>query len=182
MVVKLDVQKSLGAGQMYWTNRYLLDYADPSAVPSGEFNAIVAGERAMHSNLVQFVSLRISDIVEGTDNYIVWPLTGTGGVIPTGNPLPGWVTYRVDFGFGAGRPGRKYYRVYVGEGQQNGNVWETSYRGDVQALMNTMIAAAPSICSPDGVNVITAVAKNELQMRQLRRGTKRPLTPVIPVA
>jgi hypothetical protein len=178
-IFNVDVQKTRGG--IYWTNRYQLVRDEPGLTPA-EVAAFRFAEGPIHATTVQFVSLRISDAVPDTDNFTVYPLTGTGGTADGGTPLPGFCTLRVDIPVGFGRPCRKYYRTYVGENQSNGTTWIPEYVSDSQALMNTLQSTVAGLCDPQGNLWGTPVVKNTVQMRQLRRGTRRPLTPVIPVA
>lgn len=180
MVVKVDVQKTRGG--VYWTNRYLLDLASPADVSEAMAFAFVQCEAAFHATDVLFVSSRVSDLVEGTDNFYIYPWSATGGTSNGGTPLPIFVTCRCDIGVGPGRPLRKYWRTFVGEDRIVGSVWETVYRETVQTAIDGLLAAVPTICDPQGNVAISAAVKPALQMRQPRRGTKKPLTPVIPVS
>jgi hypothetical protein len=180
MVVKLDVQK-VRNGQ-YWTNRYLLDLADPLDVSVAMVNAFVNAEKPIHGLSVSFVSVRVSDMAEGTDNFIIYPQTGTGGTSDGGAALPGWMTLRADMAVVPGRPLRKYYRTYVGEAQIIGSVWLPQYVSDSLALLTTLLGAVPTWCDPQGNHAQSVVVKTDVQMRQLRRGSKKRETPVIPIA
>jgi hypothetical protein len=175
----VDVQKSRGG--IYWTNRYQLERNEPGLTPA-EVAAFRSAEGPIHATTVQFVSLRISDAVPGTDNFAVYPLTGTGGTPDGGTPLPGFCCLRVDIPVGFGRPCRKYYRVYVGEAQSNGQTWIPEYVADTQALMNTLQSTVAGLVDPQGNPWGVPVVKTVIQMRQLRRGSKRQTTPVIPVS
>jgi hypothetical protein len=180
VVVKLDIQKFRQG--MYWTNRYLLDLADPSSVSSTIVVAIASAEQNFHATSVTIISARASDMVEGTDNFFVFPLNLVGGINDGGEPLPGFITMRADFGVGQGRPLRKYWRTYVGEGQTTGGVWSPAYVSAVQTQVDYLVSSMSIICDPQGNNILNGVAKNQLQMRQLRRGTRKPTQPVIPVS
>lgn len=180
MVVKVDVQKLRGG--LYWTNRYLLDLADPLDVSEAMITAIVGVEKVIHGVSVQFVSVRVSDMAEGTDNFIVYPQTGTGATGDGGAPLAGFMTLRADLAVVPGRPLRKYYRVYVGEGQIVGSVWDETYRSSCETQLGDLLEAIPTWCDPAGNHAQNVVVKTAVQMRQLRRGSKRKVTPVIPVS
>jgi hypothetical protein len=180
MVVKVDVQKTRGG--LYWTNRWLLALASPADVSNAMVTAICNEEAQLHATTVTIISVRVSDMVEGTDNFFIYPKNIPGTVTDVADPMPGFVTLRCDFGVGPGRPLRKYWRTYVGEGQTTGGVWAPSYVSVATDRMEELLTLVPSICDPQG-NVATSVAvKSALQMRQLRRGTRKPLTPVIPVS
>lgn len=179
MVVKVDVQKQRFG--MYWTNRYLLNVASPADVSEAMAWAFGEYESQFHGTSVQFVSIRVSDMVENTDNFYIYPVSYAGVISDGGAALPGYVTTRVDLGVGAGRPLRKYYRTYVGEDKIVGSVWESAYRTLVQTNIAALLALVPTWCDPQGNEATSIAVKLPIQMRQLRRGTKKPLTPVIPL-
>lgn len=180
MVVKIDVQKTRSG--LFWTNRYLVDVATIGEVTGDMITAITAFEGPIHSTAVSFVSARVSDLEPNTDNFFVVPLSGTGGTSDGGNPIPGFNTLRIDFGVGVGRPLRKYLRVFVGEAQTVGQSWLTDYVTDSQALALSLIDDLPELCDPQGNRAFTVAVKNLIQMRQIRRGSRRRTEPVIPVA
>lgn len=85
-------------------------------------------------------------------------------------------------GIATGRPCRKYYRTYVGEDRSTGQNWEATYVTDSQAALTTQLSFLDVLCDPQGNPVISYLVKVPIQMRQLRRGSKRRITPVIPIA
>lgn len=180
MVVKVDVQKSRGG--VFWTNRYLLDLASPADVSYEMAGAIAGHESQFHATTVNFISTRVSDMVPDTDNFYIYPWDFTGALSDGGSPMPGFITMRTDMGVGPGRPLRKYYRTYVGEDRVAGPVWEGAYVTLVKTTLEDLLVEVPTICDPQGNQATYVVAKPPLQMRQLRRGTRKPLTPVIPVS
>jgi hypothetical protein len=180
MLVSLDIQKYL-RGE-YWTNRYILDIASTSAgsVPAGQ---IVTAERSITIVDVQFVSYRISSIATGDDDYVVVPLETPGQRAISTQALPLFDVLRVDFGVGQGRPSRKYLRGVLSEQDQ------TNY-GELEASAQTFfstnygqpVAAVPEYVDVDGQPILTSSVFKSVGMRQLRRGTKRRLQPIIPLA
>jgi hypothetical protein len=180
VVVKVDIQKVRGG--MYWTNRWLLNLAGPQLVSQAMVLAIANEESQLHATTVTIISGRVSDMVVGTDNFYIYPMNIPGTIADGGDPLPGWVTLRADFGVGAGRPLRKYWRVYLGENQVVGGVWSPGILLAVKDRMEELLTLVPTICDPQGNEATSVAAKSQLQMRQLRRGTKKRLLPVIPIA
>lgn len=180
MVVKVDIQKTRQG--LYWTNRWLLDAASPADVTVTMVENIAVREMNFHANTCIAVSARVSDMVPDTDNFYIYPLNFIGEQTDSTEPLPGYVTMRADFGVGPGRPLRKYWRVYIGEGHTTGGVWTSTYVDAVNTQMDLLLAAVPTICDPQGNVAITVAAKSQLQMRQLRRGTRKRTEPVIPLA
>jgi hypothetical protein len=176
----LDVQKSL-RGE-YWTNRYILNAASILGSTTDAV-AIVEAERAITINDVQFVSYRVSDGVPGTDEYIVVPI-GTFGLREVSTAaLPLFDVLRVDFGVGLGRPSRKYLRGVLAE-QDQANYGELDLAAVAYFTTNyaTVVAGVPGYVDVDGQDITSGRVFGQVGMRQLRRGSKRRLQPVIPVS
>lgn len=178
-VFKVDIQKSRGG--IFWTNRYLVETATLSAAAE-TIEPIFEAEQLFHALDCQFVSGRASDNVPANDQFIIVPLSGGGAITVSGNPLPGFNCVRVDFSTGIGRPCRKYYRTYVGEAEAAGYTWALDYYNIVSGAMLDLLANVPQLCDPGGEILSSQATQVPIQMRQLRRGSKRKVTPVIPVA
>lgn len=176
----LDVQKVL-RGE-YWTNRYILDGASLLAV-TGAAVTIVEAERAITSPDVQFVSYRVSDQVPGVDAYIVVPIGTFGTRVILTQALPLFNVLRVDFGVGQGRPSRKYLRGVLAEGDQTnyGELLLTTV-SEMQTAYADVVAAVPEYVDVDGQGIVDGRIFGSVGMRQLRRGSKRKLLPIIPVS
>jgi len=179
MVVKVDIQKTRGG--LYWTNRYLLDVADPADVSDAMLQAIADAEGNWHATTVNFVSARVSDMVPNTDNFRIYPLAQAGAQNDGGNAIPGFVTLRCDMGVGPGRPLRKYYRTYAAQALITNGVYSSTFLSGDTTVMEDLLEAIPSICDPQGNRATSVAFKQQVQMRQLRRGSRKQATPVIPV-
>lgn len=164
------------ASQEYWTNRYFTTTAVDAA--GTVLDAIAAAHRNILASNCILTKIRIDDNVQGTDNFDTVSknaagLVATGG----GDMLPLWVTARVDFDVaGGGRASRKYLRGIVGESA----VDFTTLSSGLITLMNTFgdaIIAVGTICDPQGNLFVDAVPWPSPQMRQLRRGSKKNVTP-----
>lgn len=176
VTMQIDIQKRVGTE--YFTNRYLVSEGSVGAAVA-HVAPLVDLEKQFFGTSVVFDKARVSDGVPGTDSYVIVPLTGTGGVTSGSNPTPLFNVMRVDLGVGAGRPSRKYYRVYVTQGQQNGVNWTTGFVETVQVNWNAMIASAVPLCDPQGQLIISATAFLPVGMRQVRRGSKKKNQPII---
>lgn len=171
---QVDIQKVLGSE--YWTNRYLLDMDSFSAAIDLQ-SAIITAEVALHSTLVQFDKARVSNLA--TEEFLVTPLGITGTRSPT-DLLPLFNTLRYDFTAATGRPSRKYYRGVLGEGDINGSAVTstfTTFEGLIEALFKEN-AESQGIVDPQDTLLTSAVRFPFVQMRQLRRGTRRRGTPI----
>jgi hypothetical protein len=161
----------------YWTNRYLVQVAD---LAGGQVagSAIANMERNFHQNTVTFTRYRVSDNTPNTDVYTTVPLNLPGLRGSVGEYMPLFNVVRVDFGVaGGGRPSRKYYRLPLGEGDQAGGILAD---GTVTAVDNALqpILAQP-VCDPQGQIWVSIAVARQVGMRQLRRGSKRRLRPII---
>lgn len=172
---KVDIEKVLGGE--YWTNRYLVNAAsleDAAVTAAG----LVDAERPLHLPSVLFTKRRVSDMAPDTSEFIVTPLnlngtrTGTSGEV-----LALFNTLRVDFPAGFGRPSRKYFRGCLTEADINGANIAGSSLSYMQGKVN-LFAVLPLV-DPQGALLGLGVAKSALQMRQIRRGTRRRAQPII---
>lgn len=174
-IFKVDVQKQF-AGES-WTNRYLIDQTDLVSA-SLNANLIVSAERQFHPVQVEFTLVRTSDLVQGTDQFITVPLNLAGLGPNIGDWLPLFNTVRVDFSAGLGRPSRKYYRAILDEGNQTNGTLITELRNTIEGeLLNLLENIA--LVDPQGSPLSNPQVAARVQMRQLRRGSRRRATPPI---
>lgn len=178
---QIDIQKGSGPDN-YWTNVYHLQ-VDSYAEAEEKTYDIVDYEKSIHTAYVDFLSARIKQVGTAFGVSRILPLTGNG-VYPhgTGDILPPFNTLRVDFGVTLGLPGRKYLRVYPSESMITGSNFNDAYLVAVQDNYANLLVAITGFVSPDGLDYTSGVAKKPIQMRQLRRGSKRKAKPVIPLA
>lgn len=172
---KVDVEKLLATE--YWSNRYLVE-ANTIQDAADEADAIVATERTFHSGLVTFTKVRTSEFPQGGGFFIVKPIGLAGQRVVSGDLLPLFVTVRVDFPAGLGRPSRKYYRGCIGEGDIVGANMVAGSRTFIQTSVNAFDPR--TLVDPQVSPLGTGVVQLAVQMRQLRRGTKRRQNPIIP--
>lgn len=161
----------------YWVNNYYAEGTDWTSLAT-EVAAIVAAERPVHLPFVQLTKVRVSDLVQGNNNYATYVqnLLGTAPN-PAGDSVPLWVTARVDFTtVGGGSPSRKYLRGCMQEADMTFNSLTAAQLARLQTYGNAIIAI-PALCDVDGALFSAASPFNSPQMRQLRRGSKRPDTP-----
>lgn len=178
---QVDIEKSFlvnAAQTVYWTNSYHVNAADQAAATTAGL-AIVEIERDVHYNSVVFTKMRARPAVVGALGNIT-SLNVTGDRASAGQDmLPLFNTVRIDFNTAVGRPSRKYIRGPVAEADQTaGNLtstmqtlFSTSYRAPLLAL--------GSYVDVDGEAFVSGQVYAPVQMRQLRRGSKRKTTPVI---
>jgi hypothetical protein len=176
---QVDVQKRLGAE--YWTNVY---HCARSTQESAKLFAdgVITLEKLMHHNTVEFVSYRVAPYPGPAEGTII-PIGGfgTGGA---GSYLPLFNVLRVDFPAPTGRPSRKYWRLPLEEASIiNGDVEPTlvtAYQGHINNYFAS--PASAGMIDVDGQLLVSGRVMAAVGMRQLRRGSRRRITPVIPVS
>lgn len=176
-MLQVDIEK-FWLGE-YWSNRYIISATDVLA-GSVIGAAIVAAERAVHLSMVQFTKYRCSDMVTGTDNFMTIPLGVPGLRGADTAALPLFCVARVDFSSQSGRPSRKFLRLPIQEvEQENGALVPTCI-----AMLNTLyvqpLVDLETFVGPQGENLTYGAVYPQVAMRQLRRGSKRKLVPIIP--
>lgn len=172
-VYEVVIQKELNGE--FWTNVWYLR-ANNLAEATDKANTIVNDiERPQHMDSVQFTSYRIRP--SGTSNQGTTVPIGLTGVLPSADYLPLFCTLRVDFLVPTGRPSRKYFRLPIAEGdQQNGVLVPSRVAGYVAHFGNYFTAGnAGDLCDVDGQELLDARPIARVAMRQLRRGSKRPV-------
>ncbi len=175
----LDIEKRL-EGE-YWTNRYILDRAELGAAANSGTD-IYNAESAITADIVEFTKFRVSDLVPNTDVYQIIQLNSFGDRPSQGEYLPLFNVVRVDFNVsGGGRPSRKYLRLPIFETDQRNGVLEPAFYTFVQLNYAQVIAGYTSYVDIDGQEINGGRVSPQVGMRQLRRGSKRRLQPIITV-
>lgn len=161
-----------------WENVYLVDA--PTSAQASVYGVELANmERRFHLTFIQFDYVRASTLAEGDDDYVIVPLGSFGQREATANPLPLFVTLRVDVGVsGGGRPSRKYYRGVLEENLINYNAVDGTLRSSIAAVIQEVITGSETwpavpLVDPDNQHWALPVVNPAPQMRQLRRGRRR---------
>lgn len=176
----LDVQKAVGG--VYFTNRYILEGAAVTSFDTAAM-AIVQAEQAIMLAQVSFISYRVSDAIVGNDQYIVVPLSLQGLRVGGAEALPLFCCARVDFQVAIGRPSRKYLRGVLVEGDQSAyGLLNATVVSFINENYTAYVVAQSEFVDVDGQNIVSGGCIANVAMRQLRRGSKRRLTPIIPVS
>jgi hypothetical protein len=174
----LDIEKEL-LGE-YWTNRYIISAADLAAATT--YAAFYYDrERLVHSSNVLFTKYRVSDMNPLTDVYqIVQPNANGSRAFTTQEYMPLFCVVRVDFtAVGGGRPSRKYLRLPIYETDQMNGVLNTTYVSFIETNYSNQLVLDTSFVDVDGQDLNSGQVWPKVGMRQLRRGSKRKLQPII---
>lgn len=172
------IQKRLN--DVFWTNVWhVLGSDQPDALTTAGICLKI--ERDLHMEQVIFTSFRLSP----------YPGPGEGTVYPVNQPgfggnaeyLPLFNVGRVDMTVATGRPSRKYFKFPVAESTVANGVFSETLRNSLNVNMATNLATAEGqIVDVDGQAITLMTLNPAVGMRQLRRGSKKRTTPVIPVA
>lgn len=180
VLMQLDIQKKLGTE--FWTNVYHLEFVGTSQDQTA-VDGIIAAERSIHSNFVNFVSARVKEAGSPHGYSQIIPLTGYGSYVFGGqDALPMFNVLRVDFSPVIGMPSRKYLRTLFTEAAVTGSEFIAEYVTFVQDHYMNAILQSPAPRNDHGFDLVSGSVKTTVAMRQLRRGSKRKIRPVIPVA
>lgn len=173
-IFKVDIEKQLESE--YWTNRYLVIAEDlDEALSIG--STLSAVERTFHDVSVLFTKYRASDTVVGSDVYVTVPLNQAGLRNIGSQLLTLFNTFRLDMTVGVGRPSRKYYRGCLAEGEVVFNSLSAGLITEFESLTADLLSVA--LCDPQGTPITGLTVFPRVQMRQLRRGSRRRATPII---
>lgn len=170
---KIDSEK-LMAGE-YWSNVYHTDAPD-LATALTIAQDVVDAEREVHNSLITFTKIRVSE--EGTLFFQTQPVNQPGLIANPTDWLPLFNTVRVDGAVLGRRPVRKYLRVAIGEGNQSNGILSSAYL----ALIATQYAGAIDVLNltnPEGLAISAWTVFPAIQMRQLRRGSRRRTTAIL---
>lgn len=178
-VWQVDVQKRLGTE--YWTNVYHVNKGSQADAQAWAGYIIIL-ERQFHLTTVEFVSYRVAPY-PGPSEGTITPVN-LFGQAAAGDALPLFNVLRVDFPVATGRPSRKYYRLPLREGDQANGLLLPASRDGYQQTFDDVIFDPnyTGWCDVDGQPILAARVNTAVGMRQLRRGSKRKLEPVIPIA
>lgn len=174
-----DIEKQLGSE--YWTNRYIILTSQLSTAQLFAAGGLLQFERELHSQLVTFTKVRVRTAETDDEAYTITQIN-LQGLRAVTDLLPLFNTLRVDINAATGRPSRKFFRGVLGEGDINGSAIVTNFDSYLTALEALFSLPEPEggLVDPQQQLFTAAVAYPFVQMRQLRRASKRRNTPVFP--
>lgn len=182
-IFKVDVQK-VDSVNNFWTNTYLLEAASLDEAHSSAVIHIAGGEQDIHASFITIDKVRTSTITPNDLVFRSQALNLAGTLTTSGNALALFNVVRVELPVAEGRPSRKYYRCGLGGGNMAaGYKWDggvvTAIESSIADFKTALTTAGTPWVDPQGEIITTIVALEKVGMRQLRRGSKRPTTPVI---
>jgi hypothetical protein len=160
----------------YWTNRYFT--SDPYTAAGDTIDALVAAHLPMLLNNCILTKVRVDDNVPDTDNFDTVGFNAAGTrTVGADHRYPLFNTVRVDFDVsGGGRPSRKYLRGALLEGDVNFTTLTSAIITPANTFADAIVAIG-TIVDPQGNAFLDGVVWPAPQMRQLRRGSKKKITP-----
>lgn len=173
----LDIEKVFGET---WTNRYIVE-ADDLTSATALASVYLGAEGAVHSAMVTITRARVSSMVEGDDVYQIIQVNQQGLRAQNLEYLPLFNVVRVDFtAVGGGRPSRKYLRLPIYEPDTSGGSFVSTFQTLIEtSYVAPLIAAGAMYRDVDGQSFSSGQIYPRVAMRQLRRGSRRKLTPVL---
>lgn len=162
----------------FWTNVYHVDAGDLAGA-TAIANQIMLIERTMHFAFVQFTKYRVDDMVPNTQNYQTTPVNqvGANGVLGEDAAAPLFCTVRVDFAVRSQRPSRKYYRGCLSEANMGVMRITDALRVAFNTNVATPLADLAGFVDERGNAIYEGTTYPNVQMRQLRRGSKKKVAP-----
>lgn len=173
---EISIQKNIGSE--YWINVYHASVPDQAGAVDVA-NQVIAIERGAHMVAVSFVNFRVRQVDVLAQAGTVYPIGLTGQV---GNTpyLPLFVVARVDFAVYTGRPSRKYMKFPIsGSAVDNGN-FTTAALGFYNTNYAEALEGVANLCDNNEQPFLSIKVNPTVGMRQLRRGSRKKETPIIP--
>lgn len=178
---QVDIEKRLLSE--FFTNVY---YLQSPTIGDAVLDAglIVTFEKSIMLDNVNFTKQRVRTTTVGDDVYALGTLSGLGLRSSAGGTLPLFNTLNVVLSAVVGRPSRKYYRGVLQESDIDYTAVSSSLLSLVAtngaALLTAMDTANSALVDIDNTGIYSIIASSEVGMRQLRRGSKRRVQPILP--
>lgn len=179
VLYQIDIQKAVSA--FYWTNRYFVDATSfPDAIVEGEKLAQI--EKNVHVTYVDFVSVRASKPGKEKPSQFLTATLGFQGVRGADGIVPLTTCVRPELYRGFSRPDVRYLRGVVREGDQaNIRSFSDLFITYITDNYVNPVIALPSSRSHAGLVYVSGRCNPNVANHQMRRGSKKKTTPVIPV-
>jgi hypothetical protein len=163
----------------FWSNRYFVEAATLAAA-ADKAEEIANIENNVYPPHTIVSKVRVDDLNPQTDNFITRQLDLAGGRAATSPDMPLFVCWRVDLAVSAGgRPDRKFLKGVQHSDSSGGGITAAS-RAFVDAQYVQPLLALAGLISGGGGTYTGGTVLERAGMRQLRRGSRRRATPIIP--
>lgn len=171
-----DVQTKMGP--VYVSNIYHLSTTTITAAHA-LVKEIAQVQAATFPAFWSIDSVRTSTPAPDDGVFISETVSYPGTRTPTGQQLPFFNRFRVEFACNVGRPGVKFL-VGPAEGDVNGSDFENATIAEFAEIYVGALFEIEglTLCKPDGTTFQSGALQRAVGMRQLRRGSKRT-SPVI---
>lgn len=164
----------------YWSNRYIVE-ADNLTEAITIASVIRAIEQDCCTTEVTLTKYRVSTTAVGDDTYQIMSDNITGTKSIDSGRLPLFCRVRIDFNtVGGGRPSRKYWLPPLQESEVVNEMLETAARTFYNDNYLQPMLAVDGFVDVDGQLFNGGSVIPKVAMRQLRRGSKRKVLPIIP--
>jgi len=174
-VYKVDIQ--VDYYQEFVTNRYHV-LADDMVQAGTRGTAIAELQKTLLPTTVNIDFIRVSTVVEGDNSFYTLPADIPGTRAATSQTMPPFCRWRADMSIGFRRPLRKYLLIPLEEDSE-GASFTTAARSYFNANYGAPLFNLGYVCSEGGIVISGVSLNNIIGMRQLRRGSKRRMTPII---
>lgn len=161
----------------YFVNDYHVQESDALNVPTA-VGVIANLERAVTPQNVSFTKARYRPAGSSAQGTVM-PLGFFGLADAMSNPMPLYCTARVDLAPVSGRVGRKYMRALLNMSSVEQGSIIPATRTFIQTNFVAPLVALGYVCKENGSEFVSGATIAAVQMRQLRRGSKRRLQPII---
>lgn len=175
---KADIQKFVGPE--YWTNVYYIEAADIDAA-ADYMDTLKDVEQDTHSQEVTIDKGRVSPVPNPGNAFVTHTYNESGAYINSSPLMPLFVTARIDMNVAAGRPSRKFLRgVLHTDAIDADGYLVAGVQSHLETNYVTPLEGYGWLVDESGNDITGFTIFGKPSDRQLRRGSKRRTTPVIP--
>lgn len=175
---KVDIEKTYGPE--FWTNVYYVDAAD-IATAATHMVDLGGAEVRVHSADVTIEKGRVTPVPNPGNAFITHEFHESGTYTNSAPLMPLFNTVRVDMNVATGRPSRKFLRgiLHMDALDSEGFITAT-YQSMIEDQYITTLEGYSWLVDESGNEIVGFTLQGKPSDRQLRRGSKRRTTPILP--
>lgn len=175
---KVDIEKTYGPE--FWTNVYYVDAADLATAVT-HMGDLLGAEQRVHSAEVTVEKGRVTPVPNPGNAFVTTEFHESGAYTNSAPLMPLFNTVRVDMNVDAGRPSRKFLRgiLHTDAIDADGSITGT-YQGMIEDQYITTLEGFSWLVDESGNPIVGFTLLGKPSDRQLRRGSKRRTTPILP--